>query len=73
MTRRDRYKLLSNTINDGFEVNLGTVPYAVVSKAKDSLIDFIHARISHITIKNLLPQRRSLETVIWVTLTDACH
>ena len=37
------------------------------------MINYIHARSSLITIKNLLPLRRSQETVIWVTLSDACH
>ena len=54
VTRRDRYRPLSHTINDGFELSLGPVPYAVVSKAKDSLIHFIHARSSLVSIKNLL-------------------
>ena len=30
MTRRDKYRPLSDTINDGFEVSLGPVPYAAV-------------------------------------------
>ena len=73
MTRRDRYKPLSETNNDGFEVSLGAVPYDVVCKAKYGLINFINARSSLIGIKHVLPWRRSQETVIWVTLGDACH
>ena len=57
VTRRDRYRPLSDTISDGFEVSLGPVPYAVASKAKDGLINFIHARSSQISIKNLLLRR----------------
>ena len=57
VTRRDRYRPLSDTISDGFEVSLGSVPYAVASKAKDGLIDYIHARSSQVSIKNLLLRR----------------
>ena len=73
VTRRDKYKPLTDTLNDGFEVSLGPVPYAAVSKVKDGLINYIQARSSLITIKNLIPLRRSQETVIWVTLGDACR
>ena len=55
VTRRDRYKPLSETTNDGFEVSLGTVPYDVVCKAKYGLINFINARSSLFGIKNVLP------------------
>ena len=71
VTRRDRYRPLSGTLNDGFEVSLGPVPFAVVSKAKDGLINFIHARSSLVSIKNLLLRRYRGETVLWVTLDDA--
>ena len=55
MARRDRYRPLSETTNDGFEVSLGTVPYDVVCKAKYGLINFINARSSLFGIKNVLP------------------
>ena len=54
-------------------MSLGAVPYNVVCKAKDGLINFIHTRSSLIRIKHVHPQLRSQETVIWVTLSDECH
>ena len=41
--------------HDGFEMSHGAVPYNFVCKAKDGLINFIHARSSLIRIKHVLP------------------